>query len=85
MPAEAASDVAGAMRRVRYQEIADELRRRVRAAPAGSLLPSEKDLSGEFDASRVTVRKALDVIRDEDIPQMITWPWRKQTPFIRCR
>lgn len=55
------------MRRVRYQAIADDLRRRVRAAPAGSLLPSEKDLSKEFGVSRVTVRKALDVIRDEGL------------------
>lgn len=55
------------MRRVRYQEIAAELRQRVRAARAGSLLPSEKELSAEFDASRVTVRKALDVVREEGL------------------
>ena len=33
------------MRKIRYQEIADELRRRARAAPPGSVLPSESELS----------------------------------------
>ena len=46
---------------IRYQEIADELRERVRAAPAGSVLPSESELSAEFGASRVTVRRALEL------------------------
>ncbi len=53
------------MRRIRYQEIADELRDRVAAAPAGSVLPSESALSAEFGASRVTVRRALEMLRDE--------------------
>lgn len=57
----------GELRRVRYQEIADALRARARAAPAGSVLPSEKDLSGEFGASRVTIRRALDLVRDEGL------------------
>ncbi len=55
------------MRRIRYQEIADELRARARAARAGSLLPSESELSAEFGASRVTVRRALEVVRDEGL------------------
>lgn len=55
------------MRRIRYQEIADELRQRVRSASAGSVLPSESELSTEFEASRVTVRRALDTIRDEGL------------------
>ena len=40
------------MRTIRYQEIADELRGRIRTAGAQSLLPSEADLSAEFDVSR---------------------------------
>ena len=48
------------MRSIRYQEIADELRGRARAAAPGSLLPSESELSAEFAASRVTVRRALE-------------------------
>jgi GntR family transcriptional regulator len=55
------------MRRIRYQEIADELRRRARSAPPGSVLPSESELSAEFDASRVTVRRALELVRDEGL------------------
>jgi GntR family transcriptional regulator len=55
------------MRRIRYQEIADELRRRARDASPGSVLPSESELSTEFDASRVTVRRALELLRDEGL------------------
>jgi len=55
------------MRRIRYQEIADELRTRVLGAPAGSVLPSESELSGEFGASRVTIRRALDLVREQGL------------------
>lgn len=55
------------MRRIRYQEIAAELRARVRDAAPGSLLPSESELSAEFSASRVTVRRALELVRDEGL------------------
>lgn len=55
------------MRSVRYQEIADELRRRVRDASPGSLLPSESELSAEFSASRVTIRRALELVRDDGL------------------
>lgn len=55
------------MRSIRYQEIAVTLRERVRDASAGSVLPSEAELSHEFSASRVTVRRALDTVRDEGL------------------
>jgi GntR family transcriptional regulator len=55
------------MRRIRYQEIAEDLRQRARSAPAGSLLPSEAEMSAEFGASRVTVRRALEMVRDEGL------------------
>lgn len=55
------------MRRIRYQEIADELRARARTMPPGSLLPSEADMSAEFAASRVTVRRALELVRDDGL------------------
>ncbi len=55
------------MRRVRYQEIADDLRDRAVEAAPGSLLPSESELSLEFGASRVTVRRALELLRDEGL------------------
>ena len=55
------------MRKIRYQEIADELRAMARDAAAGSVLPSESELSARFGASRVTVRRALEVVRDEGL------------------
>ncbi len=46
--------------------IADGLRARITEGEfaAGALLPSESDLSSEFSASRVTVRRALEVLRE---------------------
>jgi GntR family transcriptional regulator len=57
------------VREVRYRVIADELRQRVEDGEfaAGRLLPSEADLSRAYDASRVTVRKALELLRDEGL------------------
>lgn len=55
------------MREIRYKAIADDLRRRLDAgelAP-GRLLPSEAELSASYAASRVTVRKALEELRNE--------------------
>jgi GntR family transcriptional regulator len=57
------------VREVRYRAIADDLRERVESGElaAGALLPSESELSGAYDVSRVTVRKALDILRDEGL------------------
>jgi len=55
------------MRQIRYQEIADELRQRATNAPAGSVLPSEAEMSIEFGASRVTIRRALELVRDDGL------------------
>jgi GntR family transcriptional regulator len=57
------------VREVRYRTIADELRHRVQSGElaAGALLPSESELSAAYDVSRVTVRKALDVLREEGL------------------
>ncbi len=55
------------MRHIRYQEIADELRARARTSAPGSLLPSESELSAEFAASRVTIRRALELVRDDGL------------------
>lgn len=55
------------MRRIRYQEIAEELRARARDAAPGSLLPSESELSAEFAASRVTIRRALELVREDGL------------------
>lgn len=55
------------MRQTRYQAIAEDLRRRLDAGEltTGRLLPSESELSTRYEASRVTVRRALEVLRDE--------------------
>lgn len=57
------------MRPVRYIAIADDLRERVAAGEfgAGRLLPSESELSAAYDASRVTIRKALEALREEGL------------------
>ena len=55
------------MRHIRYQEIADELRQRAVDSPAGSVLPSEAEMSAEFGASRVTIRRALELVREEGL------------------
>ena len=54
------------MRQIRYRVIADELRTRVQDGTygAGRLLPSESELGSEFAASRVTIRRALETLRD---------------------
>ena len=57
------------VRTIRYQEIADALRGRVDRGEfgAGRLLPSEAALSTEYGASRVTVRRALEQLRDDGL------------------
>jgi DNA-binding GntR family transcriptional regulator len=57
------------VREVRYRTIADELRSRVESGElaAGALLPSESELSAAYGVSRVTVRKALELLRDEGL------------------
>lgn len=57
------------MRQTRYQEIAEALRGRLRSAEfgAGRLLPSEAELSRAHHASRATVRRALELLRDEGL------------------
>jgi GntR family transcriptional regulator len=57
------------VRAARYQEIAGDLRRQLVAGDfnAGRLLPSEAELGAAYAASRVTVRKALELLRDEGL------------------
>jgi GntR family transcriptional regulator len=59
----------GQVRQTRYQTIADELRQRIADGEfaSGRLLPSESELSAGFVASRVTVRRALELLRDEGL------------------
>lgn len=57
------------MRELRYRTIADDLSRRIEAGEfgAGGLLPSESELSTSHKVSRVTVRKALDLLREDGL------------------
>lgn len=57
------------MRQIRYQAIADDLRRRLGSGDLGAsrVLPSEAALSEQYVASRVTVRRALEVLREEGL------------------
>lgn len=57
------------MRSIRYEEIAEALRRRVDSGEfaASRLLPSEAELSRDYSASRVTIRRALEVLRSEGL------------------
>lgn len=72
-------------RRIRYREIAADLRSRIDAGEFGDrrILPSESELSTRYEASRVTVRKALDQLRSEglvDARQGFGW-FVAGTPF----
>jgi GntR family transcriptional regulator len=51
--------------RIRYRQIADDLRRRVELGEfvAGRVLPSEADLGAAYAASRMTIRKALQTVQ----------------------
>lgn len=55
------------VREIRYRAIADDLRGQIVSGelPAGAVLPSEADLAGSYGVSRVTVRKALELLRQE--------------------
>lgn len=56
-------------REIRYRTIAGELRDQVAAGELiqGAVLPSEAELARAYEVSRVTVRKALEVLRDEGL------------------
>lgn len=56
-------------RTIRYREIADQLRGRVERGEfvAGRLLPSEAELSVQYKASRVTIRRALEALRADGL------------------
>jgi GntR family transcriptional regulator len=57
------------VRTIRYQLIADDLRRRVAAGEfeQRGVLPSEAELSSTYEASRVTIRRALEALRAEGL------------------
>ena len=56
-------------REIRYRTIAEDLRGQIAsgALGPGTVLSSEAELAGSYDVSRVTVRKALEVLREEGL------------------
>lgn len=57
------------VRQVIYREIASSLRGAIESGeyPAGALLPSEAEFCATHGVSRVTVRKALELLREEGL------------------
>src|SRR5436305_6120833 len=53
---------------LRYRQVADTIRRRIGAGeyPSGAL-ETEAELCRAYEVSRITVRKALELLRDEGI------------------
>ena len=53
---------------LRYRQVADAIRRRIGAGeyPSGAL-ETEAELCRAYEVSRITVRKALELLRDEGI------------------
>jgi GntR family transcriptional regulator len=57
------------VRQTRYHAIAEAVRARLEAGEfgAGRLLPSEAELGAAYGASRVTVRRALELLREQGL------------------
>ncbi len=57
------------MRTIRYHEIADTIRGQISRGEfaAGQVLPSEAELGTRHEASRVTIRKALELLRSDGL------------------
>lgn len=57
------------VRRVIYRELAESLRKDIESGTygPGGLLPSEASLGADFGVSRVTVRKALELLRSDGL------------------
>ena len=50
------------MQKLRYVALLDVLKREIRELPPNTVLPTEQQIAKRFDVSRVTVRRALDLI-----------------------
>lgn len=59
----------GQVRTIRYRDIAEELRERISTGEfaAGRLLPYESELSAVYSVSRVTIRKSLELLRQDNL------------------
>jgi GntR family transcriptional regulator len=74
------------MRTIRYRQISADVRAKLAHVRPGHLLPSESDLSREYGASRVTIRRALEVLRGEGlIESRQGFGWYVAVPTVRQR
>lgn len=69
----AADSLQNKKRKLKHVKIYDQLYERIQngAYPSGSQLPSENHLAEEMNASRMTLRKALSLLRDDGLIQNI--------------
>jgi GntR family transcriptional regulator len=73
-------------RKPRYAQIGEDLRHRIASGELGpgDLLPSEAQLSSAYEASRVTIRRALDALRTEGLVDARQgFGWFVATPPLR--
>ena len=56
-----------------YRQVAAVIRGRIESGeiPDGRAVPSEKQLMGEFGIARETARKAVKVLRDEGLVEIV--------------
>ena len=53
--------------KTKYKMVYQILKSRIRSLPAGSKLPSVRDMMAEFDVSQLTITKALDKLAKENL------------------
>ncbi|GII84616.1 hypothetical protein Ssi03_26060 [Sphaerisporangium siamense] len=56
-----------------YRQVANALRERITSGkiPVGRRIPSLVELEGEFDVARDTLRKAVQVLKDEGLVETV--------------
>lgn len=57
----------GSRQTFRYRQILDDLRREAMSQPPGTPLPSEKELAARYGVSRMTARRAVQMLRHDGL------------------
>jgi GntR family transcriptional regulator len=57
----------GGTSRPKHEQLRDRLRKRVRGLPAGTVLPTERELASEFGVARMTLRQAIAALAREGL------------------
>lgn len=50
-----------------YAQVADDIARRIEAGEIRQKLPAERDLAGEYGVAYTTVRRAMEVLRQQGL------------------